>query len=186
MSAKNPAGAVPIANRLAALEAEAREIERLIAQEIDAAPSKPGPKKAAATERDEARPAWGLCADPEAMLAREAALLQALGPRTRGNVRWGSAALYAAVVQCFFELRARGVTLPRGKSLSVAALRAGLGEVLVQFGYLRDAELDALTERGTGEQRRKLADRLDHVFTRVADAVEGKHPREDQKISPDT
>ncbi len=165
----NTPSIVPIAKRLEALEAQEREIERRIAQDIARRPGKRGPEKLHA-----GRPLQlvGFVADPEDMPALESALVRALGPRARGNKRHGGAGRYAALVQAFFELQARGIKLPRNKSLSAKAVRAGLGDVLQDLGLigadLNAAELLARNSR----KRQDVANKLDRVFSCIADAVE--------------
>jgi hypothetical protein len=164
-----PPRIVPLAERLAALEAQERDIERRIAQDIVRRPGKRGPEKIHASQNLQL---VGFVADPEDMPALEAALVRALGPRARGNKRHGIAGRYAALVQAFFELQARGIKLPRNKSLSAKAVRAGLGDVLQDLGLIgadfNAAELLARNSR----KRQSVANNLDRVFSRIADAVE--------------
>jgi len=64
-------------------------------------------------------------------------LEEILGPRTRGNVRWGRVAQYAELRDEFERLRAAGVSLPSDSSLSAEACWHGLGDWLRRYGYSR-------------------------------------------------
>jgi hypothetical protein len=97
----------------------------------------------------------------------------AIGYKTRGNKRIGKAALYANLVQYFTLLKRHGVTLPRNKSLSARACQFGLGEILRRHGCTD------LTDRAlmNGENRKKVAAKMDRIFTRVSKTLEQRPPQ---------
>lgn len=94
--------------------------------------------------------------------------LDLLGPRVRGNKRWGRIYLYYDLFNQFLLLRRLGVTLPRGNELSAEACRYGLAEIL------KDHQLTSFTSRAlqvSSEKRGVVARRMRRIFERVASVV---------------
>lgn len=114
----------------------------------------------------------------ESLDTKLCALEATLGPRTCGNKRWGkaNAALYADLLEHGRRLQRCGVTLPRNKSLSVAACSHGLGEILRRHGCtsFSDAQI-----QNDSKIRRKIGNKMSRKFGRVADGVEF-YPCKDQ------
>jgi hypothetical protein len=99
----------------------------------------------------------------------------AVGAKIRGNRRLGRKHIYAALVQCFFYLKKLGIKLPRNKYLSRAATLHGLAETLVAHGLTNCSEEEIKSPEANGVVARlKLARTHDRLFSRVADATEGK------------
>jgi hypothetical protein len=92
-------------------------------------------------------------------------LATALGPRTRGNKRWGRTALYAELMEHFSKLEANGIRPPGNKRLSKKALSMGLGDILRRHGCTRlsDEALMACTAK-----RKFLGNKMSRVFGRVS------------------
>lgn len=99
----------------------------------------------------------------------------AVGANIRGNRRLGRKHIYAALVQCFFNLKKLGIKLPRNKYLSRAATLHGLAETLVAHGLTHCSKEEIKSPKANGVVARlKLARKHDRLFSRVADATEGK------------
>lgn len=93
---------------------------------------------------------------------------QAIGPPVRGNKRLGRQRLYADLVQHFIELRRRGVTPPRGRSLSARACAYGLGDILRKHGCTSYSDAELVR---SSAKRHILASKMSSVFLRISDAV---------------
>lgn len=99
----------------------------------------------------------------------------AVGAKIRGNRRLGRKHIYAALVQCFFHLKELGIKLPRNKYLSRTATLHGLAETVVALGLTQCSEEEIKSPKANGVVARlKLARKQDRLFSRVADATEGK------------
>lgn len=144
---------------------EAEAIQRQIEQHNFRLP-KPGPQPA--------HPKVGfvpaLCADSEAeLLGLMRSFSKSVGPVLRGNKRLGRAALYADLIQYFYLLRQRDITLPRNKSLSAKACAYGLGVILRKHGCTEFSDNRLETN---SRSRQEVASKMDRIFSRVAEAVE--------------
>jgi len=102
-----------------------------------------------------------------------AELSEVVGEVARGNKRIGRAGLYAELLAHFRTLRQRGVTLPRGKSLSSDACSHGLGDILRKHRYTTCSDKKLMTN---GKERARIGNSLSRVFERVAQAVEKPTP----------
>jgi len=110
------------------------------------------------------------CADDEGDLNETVRVFtEAIGRKSRGNKRIGKLALYADLTKYFLLLKRHGVTLPRNKSLSKKACQYGLGEILRRH---RCTVLSDNMIMKSGDERNKIAARMDRVFSRVADVIE--------------
>jgi hypothetical protein len=87
-----------------------------------------------------------------------------LGPRTRGNRRWGRTGLYADLMREFERLQQLGITLPGNKHLSARACMHGLGDVLRKHSHTNRS--DSVLMRSSRE-RVRIAKKLDSAFTQV-------------------
>lgn len=97
------------------------------------------------------------------------ALAKALGPKMRGNKRWGRLNLYAELVAYFYLLRQNRITLPKNKNLSKLACQYGLGGILRRHGCIKQS--DMLLMKNSIE-RNKVAGKMDRIFSRIAHAVD--------------
>ena len=103
------------------------------------------------------------------------ALQLALGKKVRGNKRLGRKHIYAALVQSFHQLKKLGIKLPRNKHLSRKAMLHGLSETVVAYGLTNCSEEAIKSPKANGvDARLKLAHKHDRLFSRVADAIEGR------------
>ena len=99
----------------------------------------------------------------------------AVGKKVRGNNRLGRKHIYAALVQCFHDLKKLGIKLPRNKYLSRTATMHGLAETFVAYGLTHCSEEVIKSPKANGvDARLKLARKHDRLFSRVADAIEGR------------
>jgi len=99
----------------------------------------------------------------------------AVGKKVRGNNRLGRKHIYAALVQSFYHLKKLGIKPPRNKYLSRKATLHGLARTLVECGLTTLSEEVIKSSKANGVNARlKLASKHDRLFSRVADAVEGK------------
>ena len=92
-----------------------------------------------------------------------------IGPKARGNKRWGRLHLYNDLLNHFLLLRRLGVALPRGNELSAEACKYGLVEILLEH---RLTEFSPKALQANSTKRKVLARKMRRVFERVASAVE--------------
>lgn len=98
-------------------------------------------------------------------LDRQFNILEAiLGPRGRGNKRWGRIAFYADLMVEFQRLQGLGITLPGNRHLSAAACSHGLGDVLRRHGHTRFSDINLIR---TSAERTRIARKLHTAFTRL-------------------
>ena len=95
-------------------------------------------------------------------------LHDALGPRTRGNKRYGYQRLYLDLLEVFLRLKRKGITLPKSGSLSAKAVSEGIGQVLKDHFYT-DRRVDQLVN--DLQERRRLGKVMKSVFGRLADSI---------------
>lgn len=92
-----------------------------------------------------------------------------IGPKARGNKRWGRLHLYNDLLNHFLLLHRLGVALPRGNELSAEACKYGLVEILLEH---RLTEFSRKALQANSTKRKVLAGKMRRVFERVASAVE--------------
>jgi hypothetical protein len=108
-----------------------------------------------------------------------AELREVVGEVAIGNKRIGRVGLYADLLAHFPTLLQRGVTLPRGKSLSSDACSHGLGDILRKYRYTTCSDKKLMTD---GKERERIGNSLSRVFERVARAVEKNTPAKTTKL----
>jgi hypothetical protein len=91
-----------------------------------------------------------------------------IGPKVRGNKRWGRIHLYNDLLNHFLLLRRIGVTLPRGNEMSAEACKHGLVEILLEH---RLTEFSRKELQANSTKRKVLAGKMRRIFERVASAV---------------
>lgn len=92
-----------------------------------------------------------------------------LGPRGKGNKRWGRIHLFYDLYDHFVELERLGVTLPRGNELSANACRYGLVEILHAHKLTQFSSNELLA---SSLKRRVVATKMKRIFERVAAFVQ--------------
>lgn len=99
----------------------------------------------------------------------------ALGKKCRGNKRFGRKHIYAELIQNFYALKNLGIKLPRNKYLSRKATLNGLARTLVDCSITTYDEQVIMSPNAHGvKARQEIACNHARLFSRVADAVEGK------------
>jgi hypothetical protein len=94
-----------------------------------------------------------------------------LGPRGKGNKRWGRIHLFYDLYNHFVELERLGVTLPRGNELSANACRHGLVEILHAYKLTPFSSKELLA---SSLKRRVVATKMKRIFQRVSAFVQKK------------
>lgn len=151
--------------------AEADRIEYWIAQSLSQIQNqqtmrpKPGPKPKILPKKPLVCLSANTAKEMDRLLLMHGA---AIGKRARGNSRIGRTLMYAELLQHFILLKRNGITLPRNKSLSAKACQYGLPEIL------RRHECTDLSDKVllNGIKRKQLADKMDRIFSRIADVIE--------------
>lgn len=110
------------------------------------------------------KPAIVTASNPIELDHRLKTLEKIIGPRERGNKRWGRVAQYAELRDEFENLQGAGITLPSDSSLSAEACCHGLGDWLRRYEYTRlsDAQLAR-----SSQARKKIYKKCGSAFMRV-------------------
>ncbi len=169
-SSKNAAKSSLPLHVLAAIN-NATQYERALNAENELRP-KPGPKPMPPERIHHAV----LIADSDRELDELTRMFQcAVGGKSKGNKRLGRKHIYAALILDFYVLKKLGIKLPRNKYLSRHATMHGLARTIVDFSLAPcDVEMIMSPKANGVETRRKLARDHARLFSRVANAIDGK------------